>query len=230
MFRRIKILTLLQLSDRIKLKKAKNVKGTIARAGIFAFTVAIITALCAGLIYLLCDLMNIPKNNALITFVIFALQIMSIISCTAGLMKTLYTGKDNAILLSYPAHHVEVFLSKLLVFYIYEFIKGIFMTLPLLLGFGIMYKMFSVGYVLVMLFCVIILPLFPVLIGALLTMPILFIKRLLNKLPIVKATLAVGALGGLFYIIYKVMELIPVPLRIVAIYHTFIKNITGFIT
>ena len=230
MFRRIKILTLLQLSDRIKLKKSGSIKGLVAKIGITAFTLIAITAICTGLIYLLCNLMSIPKNTGLITFVIFFLQIMSVITCTSGLLKTLYLGKDNAILLSYPAHHVEVFLSKLLVFYIYEFIKGIFITLPLLIGFGIIYNIFSVVYILMVILCVVLLPLFPVLIGAFLTMPILFINRFLNKFVVLKGALAVGALGGLFYVVYKVMELIPVPLRIVALYNSFIMKLTEFIT
>ena len=54
-------------------------------------------------------------------------------------------------------------------------------------------------------------PFFAVLIGAFLTMPLLFISRFLNKLVVAKGILAVGALGGLFYVVYKVMELIPVP-------------------
>ena len=230
MFRRIKILTLLQLSDRIKLKKGGSIKSILARAGIITLSLVLITAICSALIYLLCDLMSIPKTNSLITFVIFFLQIMSVIACTAGLLKTLYLGKDNAILLSYPAHHVEVFLSKILVFYIYEFIKGVFLILPLLLGFGIIYKMISIVYILMVLLMIFILPLFPVLIGAFLTMPVLFITRVINKIPGFKSILLVGALGFLFYLTVKIMELVPVPLRIIALYNTFMMKITGFIT
>ena len=230
MFKRIKILTLLQLSDRIKLKKTESKKALFAKLGIGLFALTMITVICSLLIYVLCDLLSIPKNNNLITFIIFFLQVMSVISCTSGLLKTLYLGKDNAILLSYPAHHVEVFLSKILVFYIYEFIKGFFMTLPLLLGFGIMFEMLSITYFISVIVLTFTLPLFPVLIGAILTMPILFINRFLNKFVFIKGTLAAGALVGLFYVIYKVMELIPVPLRIVALYNTFIMNVTGFIT
>ena len=73
----------------------------------------------------------IPKTHELITFVIFFLQILSIVASTSGLSKTLYKGKDNPILLAYPARHFEVFLSKLLVFYIYEFFKSLFILLPL---------------------------------------------------------------------------------------------------
>ena len=230
MFRRIKILTLLQLSDRIKFKKSGSSKATAAKIGVLLFTFVLITAICTGLVWLFCDLLSIPKSNALITFIIFLLQIMSVISCTTGLLRTLYLGKDNAILLSYPAHHVEVFLSKILVFYIYEFIKGVLMTLPLLIGFGIIYEMISVTYILIVLLLTFLLPLLPVLIGAFLTMPLLFISRLLNKLVVAKGILSIGALGGLFYVVYQVMQLIPVPLRIVALYNTFIMKFTGFIT
>ena len=53
MFKRIKLLTLLQLSDRLKLKKIDNKKAIAARIGIMIFTLAIITVICSLLIYLL---------------------------------------------------------------------------------------------------------------------------------------------------------------------------------
>ena len=51
MFRRIKLLTLLQLSDRIKLKKSNSIKGTLAKIGIALFSMILITAICSALIY-----------------------------------------------------------------------------------------------------------------------------------------------------------------------------------
>ena len=111
MFRRIKILTLLQLSDRLKLKKSESPKKVAAKIGILLFSLIIISVVCSLLIYLVCEYGNVPENYNLMTFVIFFLQILSIIACTSGLSKTLYKGKDNPILLSYPAHHLEVFLS-----------------------------------------------------------------------------------------------------------------------
>ncbi len=230
MFRRIKLLTMLQLSDRIKFKKSESIKGTFAKIGLWILSLVLVTVICSALIYALCDLMSIPKVDELIVFVIFFLQLLSIISCTSGLLKTLYLGKDNQILLSYPAHHVEVFLSKILVFYIYELLKGVFLIFPLLLGFGIIYGMLTVWYVLLAILMVFLLSLLPVLIGALLTMPILFINRLLNKFIVVKGALAVAALAGLFYLVYKVMSLIPVPLRIVALYNSFVMKFIGFLT
>lgn len=230
MLRRLRILTLLQLSDRIRIKKNQSAKAIAAKSGLIVLAFVIITGISTALVYALCNLVMIPKTHELITFVIFFLQILSIVASTSGLSKTLYKGKDNPILLAYPARHFEVFLSKLLVFYIYEFLKSIFILLPLFLGFGFIYGTLNFVYIISTLFMVAMLPLFPVLIGAVLTMPILFITRLLNKLPIIKVILTIAGLVFSFWLIIQITSLIPVPLRIVALYNSFIMKVVGFIT
>lgn len=228
-YNRLRVLTLLQLSDRFKFNKDRRAKAIAARAGLIVLAFALITAIATGLIYALCNLVFIPKTYELITFVIYFIQVLSIIACTSGLLKTLYKGKDNPILLSYPAQHYEVFLSKLLVFYIYEFLKGVFLILPLLLGFGIVYEMITFGYIITTIIMILILPLFPVLIGAILTMPILIVTKFLNKFQIVKFILSAAFGIFAFWSIVKLTGLIPVPLRIVALYGSFIIELSGFI-
>jgi len=229
MFRRLKILTLLQLSDRLKIKKNQSAKSIAAKSGLIVLAFVIITAIATGLIYALTKLIMIPKSADLITFIIFFLQVLSIISSASGLSKTLYKGKDNQILLSYPARHFEVFLSKLLVFYIYEFFKSLFILLPLFIGFGIIYQNITFLYVISVIIMLIILPLFPVLIGAILTMPMLFISRLLNRVVILKVILTIAALILSFWLIVEITNIIPRPLRIVALYNSFIMGVVGFI-
>ena len=230
MFKRIKILTLLQLSDRLKLKKNESAKKIAAKIGIFLLSLIVVSVICSVLIYFVCEMGNVPKTYNLMTFVIFLLQILSIIACTSGLSKTLYKGKDNPILLSYPAHHLEVFLSKLLVFYIFEFIKGVFIVLPLLLGFGIIFNIISISYIAATAVLTFLLPLFPVLIGAFLTIPVWGITKLINKSSVVKATITVSGLVLLFLGVVQIMKLIPVPLRIVALYNSFMMRVTEFIS
>ena len=229
MFKRIRILTLLQLSDRLNLKKYKNstklaTSITIGLVGLILFTL-----LYCGILFVLCDLIMIPKNETILTFVVFVIQILSIIACTHGLNKTLYYGKDNMILLSYPANHHEVFLSKLLVYYIYEFIKNFFFMLPLLISIGIMFKIFSIHYAIVTILFLIVLPLFPVLIAAVISIPLVFFKNLLKKIPLIREIGIVGLLVLIFFLLLKIMATIPVPLRIVALYNQFITNFTNFI-
>ena len=228
MLRRLLYLTLLQLSDRFKIKKVVNVKKLLAKIGIMVFGLAIISAICFLIFYLLNSIIFITTPR-IITFAIVLLQILSIVACAVGLLKTLYQNKDNAILLSYPARHVEVFISKLMVYYIYEFIKSFFFILPLIVSFGLAHNYFSFWYVISTVFFVFTLPIFPVLIGALLTIPILFIKKLILKIPYVKTILLLLLLIGLFIVFFQIMNIIPKPLRLIELYTTFINGITEFL-
>ena len=162
MLNRLKLLMLLQMSDKIKFKKVDNVKKLLGRIGIILLGLVIITAICSLLFYLIHSVIHISTPK-IITFVIVFLQLLSIVACSVGLLKTLYTSKDNAILLSYPAKHFEVFLSKLLVYYVYELIKSFFVMLPIVISYGIIYGYFNFGYLLSTVFVIIILPIFPVL-------------------------------------------------------------------
>ena len=121
---RLKILALLQISNKHKLKKPENLKLLFAKIFIRIFFMVLITAACAGLTILLVDIIGIPKDANLLTFFIVLLQLFSIFACTMGLLENLYTSKDNPILLAYPALPNEVFINKLLVYYIYEIIRS----------------------------------------------------------------------------------------------------------
>ena len=229
MFKRLRTLTLLQLSDRLNLKKYKNTTKLVTSITIGLVGLLLFTLIYCGLLYVLCDLIRIPKNQTILTFVVFIIQILSIIACTHGLNKTLYYGKDNMILLSYPANPHEVFLSKLLVYYVYEFIKNFFFLLPLLVSIGIMFNIFSFHYVINIVLFLFLLPLFPVLIAAIITIPLVFIKNVLRRIPLIREIGILGLLVVIFILLLKVIDLIPVPLRIVALYNQFITNLTDFI-
>ena len=218
MLNRIKIMTLLQLSNRFKFQKVTNVKKLLAKMGILSLGVILVTAVCLTIFYVLINFMGIRlpayQPKWLLTFILLFLQLLSVIACSLGLLKTLYTSKDNAILLSYPAHHVEVYVSKLLVYYIYEFLKSIFFTLPLLVSFGLMYNYFSLSYVLNSLLFLVTLPLIPVLLGALITLPIVYIKKLLTKYSLIKSLFIILLLIGLFIAFIYFIKILPRPLRI----------------
>lgn len=229
MFLRIKTLTLLQLSERFKFKKVENVKRLIGRIGKLFLGFVLVTAVVTLLFYLLHSVVFVVTPK-IITFIIVFLQILSIVACSVGLLRTLYASKDNMILLSYPAKHFEVFMSKLLVYYIYEFIKSIFITLPIILGFGFVYGFFDFMYLISAIIITIILPIFPVLIGAIITIPILYIKKLINRYFILETLLLFVSLIGLFALFFFILTLIPRPLGIIEMYTSFVKLITKLIT
>lgn len=228
-YNRLKIMTLLQISNKHKLKKPENIKALIAKGAIRFFFMLVIAAACAGLLMLLVDIIGIPKNANLLTFFIVILQAFSILACTMGLSENLYLAKDNPILLSYPALPNEVFISKLLVYFIYEFIKSFSFILPFFLGFGFALKMLSPAYILNSLLMTIILPFFPVLIGALVTIPLVYLRRFLRFHPLIKFFLTLVLFGGGFVLLTRLVKLLPDPLRILAMYDIFVDQMKAII-
>lgn len=229
MFRRIKLLTLLQMSDRIKINNIKDKKRIAVSIAVSILALILITAAFFALFYVLSEYLKISMDKNIVIFLIFALQILSVISCTVGLLKTLYEGKDNMILLSYPTKHVEVFISKLLVFYIYEFIKSLFLILPLLLSFGLTIVSFDFLYLLTTLLLVIILPIYPVLIGALITIPLVLLNKVLKRFSWIKTLIGVGLLILLFFGVDFLVSNLSVPFEMVSIFNRFLTKVTDFI-
>lgn len=229
MFKRIKLLTLLQLSDRIKINSISDKKRNAVRIAVSILAIVLITGAFSALFYALSEFLKITMDKNIVIFLLFILQILSVISCTNGLLKTLYDGKDNMILLSYPAKHVEVFISKLLVFYIYEFIKSVFLILPLLFSFAFTIVSFNILYVITTLLLVIMLPIYPVLIGALFTIPLVMANRLLKRFPLVKTIFGILLLVLLFIGIEFLVSHLPVPFRMNALFNKFVTQVTDFI-
>lgn len=222
-------MTLLQISNKHKLKKPENLKRMLAKIFIRIFFMLLITAACAGLTILLVDIIGIPKDEKLLTFFIVLLEVFSIIACTMGLSENLYLGKDNPILLSYPALPNEVFISKLLVYFIYEFIKSFTFFLPFFIGFGFALKILSPLYLLNSLIMTAILPFFPVLIGALITIPLVYFKRLMKLHSFLKFILTLVLMIGFFYLLTRIVKVLPDPLRILAMYDIFVDKMKNII-
>ena len=231
MFNRIKILTLLQLGNTMNITKTNDKKKIF----LFFFFRALLVVAITGAFYLLLSVIKnvlfLPVNMGMLTFFLFVTQVISIIATANSLMHSLYASKDNAILLSYPAKPDEVFFSKLIVEYLREMKKNLYFLLPLLVAFGIISTAANqiVLYFVFTILFFFILPIFPVFIGALLSIPLGLIKRLLDKVPFVYLILIVAAVALVFFGLNSFVASIPKPLRILAIYNRFVNGITQFI-
>ncbi len=229
MLLRLKILVLLQISNKYKLKKIETNGRLMARIGLAVLLIIILSGVYYALGLILTNIIGLGREVEIFTFVLVLIQLFSIIACVMGLLDNLYVAKDNMILLAYPTNPNEVFISKLIVYYIYDLIKSFFFFLPLFIGFGLVFGLFSLLYILVSLLALVLLPLFPVLIAALLTMPLLYIKKLFQRF----AALRLGFIGilliALFVFIRYLMGFLPVPLRILAMYDIFIDLLKSII-
>ena len=228
MFERIKLLTLLQLGGRKK-RMVHTKKQLLVNVLLKLLTIAIVTLIMYFLFNFVKSAFSFPINKGVLTFVLFVSQYISILTCTSSLMSILYNSKDNSILLSYPAKPNEVFISKLVVAYLGEFNKNLYVLFPLFISFGFLNSV-EVFYFISSLIMLIILPIFPVFVGALLSIPLSYIKKLFKKFPVLYVILIIGLIIGVYFLLSALVAAIPKPLRLLAIYNKFINGFLTFIT
>ena len=211
-FRNLKTLVLMQLKDKTDLSYLSSPRKTLfAVVGKIAQFV-----LCGAAFFVFLLLANMLKlfsftgiiPATVMTAVYTLFFLLSLVSCTVGLTETLYASADNRVLLTLPVTADTVFFSKIVLYYIFELRKNVFLLLPMYVSYGIVMGA-AWYYYLWLPLCFVFVSLLPVALGALLSIPSLFVARFIRRfkwlqlLLIVAVTALVGA--GLV----KVVGLIP---------------------
>ena len=149
---------------------------------------------------------DIPVSVISIIFAVMLL--LSLITDTAGLMKSLYFSKDNTVLLTFPATSSLVFLSKLVTYYVYELRKSFMFMVPMFIAYGIV-KGYNPYYYPWLIFVFVLISTVPVLIAALLSIPSMFIYVFLSRHKVLQYALytLAGVLG--VALLWYLLGLIP---------------------
>ena len=224
MFKKLKILTLLQLSDKLKIKKNLTFPQKLGQFGKTILAMVVSFGIFCALFYVIFNLMSFQASENLLILVLLIMQVLSIISSTTSLTDLLYLSKDNQMLMTYPVKHIYVYISKLLVSYILELKKSLMFTFPLFMAYGTLVKGVMTGnFVISLVFYSVFLPLFPVLLGAIFSIPVVFFGKLLKKVNWIKGLLTLLVFIGLGFLTGFLVNVLPDPIRIVALYNKFIK-------
>lgn len=225
---RIETLVLMQLGNKFNVaRKGKTAVWINIGLGFAAFCGA--TLAFFGVFILFKNVLALPMSMYMLSFLMLVTQVLSIIACTSSLTQSLYSSRDNAILLAMPAPHSEVYISKLAVAYINEFIKNLFFVIPLMLSFGFISSQ-GWWYFLATVIISFFLPLIAVLLGALISIPLMYIKRFLKKAEFVYVILTLAVIALLMFFMHEVLGTLPRPLRILAIYNRMINQIISFMS
>ena len=227
MLQRLKTLTLMQLNFSKFKTNLSNKKKAVVAILLRVLGVCIVTVAMFFIFMFLEKIIHIKVDEQLLLFVLGLTQIFSIISSTLSLCDQLYLSKDNLLLLSYPVKHSEIFFSKLINNYIKEFYKNLFFLVPIIISFGIFSGDFL--YFLNGIILIVILPLFSVVIGGILSIPFSFVKRVIKTNAILQTTIYLLFIFAIFYLIFLFLNKLPKPLRILALYNSFIKLVEHFI-
>lgn len=228
----LKTLVLMQLKDKVDFSYLRSFKKTIFKIVLSILKFAIIT----GLIYfgflilsayqLVSSYMGIPQNFLTVIFTI--MYSLSILACSFGLMKALYQSRDNQLLLTFPAKRIIVFTSKLIVYYLYELLRNITYLLPLFVAYGIIngLPLYFYIWLFVVYFIVVAVP---VVIGALLSIPAMYIVNFIKQHKWLEYILLVCGITLLVWALVSVIHAIPSNIDILGSWSTTFWKIRDFL-
>lgn len=217
-WRALSTLVKMQLKEKMDMSFLRSTRRLIFKLVWLIIEFAAITAALAvvfhfvkllGLFSLVHD---IPVSVISIIFAVMLL--LSIVTDTVGLMKSLYFSKDNTVLLTFPATPSLVFFSKLAVYYVYEIRKSFMFTIPMFIAFGIA-KGYGAYYYPWLLLMFVLISTVPVLISALLSIPAMFIYVFLNRVKTLQYILYCLAAGIGIAALWYVLGVIPADINFI---------------
>ena len=211
-FKALNTLVKMQLKEKMDLGYLRSPRKLLFKAIWLIVEFAAITAVIGIAFYFIKMLglfslvHDIPVS--VISVIFGLLLLLSIITDTVGLMKSLYFSKDNTVLLTFPATPSLIFLSKLATYYIYELRKSFMFTIPMFIAYGIV-KGYSIIYYPWLILMFVLISIIPVLISALLSIPVMFAQIFLSRVKWLQYILYSVAAGIGIYLLWQLIGLIP---------------------
>ncbi len=208
----LKTLVMMQLNDKIDTSFLAKPKTIIFKVVLSIIKFVIYTGLIylgfsiVELLKLVAILPGIPQNFFNVIFTVVVL--LSTVVCTFGLMKMLYFSKDNQLLLTMPANRTTVFVSKLIVYFIYECIRNVFFLLPLFFAYALI-NGFPIYFYLWAILATVILTAFPVVLGALFSIPLMFITSFVRQYKVLSYGLFLVASIATIIFVVRLIGIIP---------------------
>lgn len=229
----LKSLVFMQLKDKVDFTIAKNIKQLLRLLLFSVLKFVAITAIVFFILYL-CVLFVFTHDETpqVLILVLTVSLLLSLVSCTVQLMKNLYFSEDNKVLITLPVAANKIFVSKIIVFYLYELKKSISFLIPITLAGVILLvtkglcSAWSIFWLFIPMLFILMLP---VLIGALLSIPIMYIYRFLKKYSILQVVLFFGILVVVIFVIMKLIGLLPENIDLINQWPIIKENIRSFL-
>ena len=214
------ILVMMQLKEQMNFGKSKNEKlkffrvllGVVGTVGKFASVAALCFAFMYAGAYLGVGGSGGYIPDRMISFLFSVMLLMAIGSCTVGLTKALYYARDNSVLLTLPCTPIQVYLSKLIIFFFFEIKRNFSFLVPMFVAYFLHRNLNPANFsynanptydnlpvnILWMILCIVILSLGTVAIGAVLSIPAMWLGnfyRQHKKLQITTVAVSLVALA-----------------------------------
>ena len=212
-FEALKTLVKMQLKEKMDISYIRSPRQLLFKILWLIIEFVAITAVISVVFYFvkLLSLFSLVHDIpvSVISIIFGVMLLLSLITDTIGLMKSLYFSKDKTVLLTLPATPSLIFFSTLATYYIYELRKSFMFTIPMFIAYGIV-KSYSFLYYPWLIFVFVLISTVPVLLAALLSIPVMFAQIFLNRVKLLQymlyTLLGVGAVVTLWYLIGLIPE------------------------
>lgn len=230
---KLKPLVAMQLKDKLDFSFFRSKRDAIIKIVVEIIKFVAVTAVFYAL-FLVCKLLAvfrpagvIPDTVVNVIFVI--IQLLSLITCTAGLVEALYMTADNKVLLTLPTSATVTYSSKLVVYFFFELKKNFTFTLPMFLAYGIISNAVWYYYPWI-LFCFVLVSMLPVALGAVLSIPALWVMTFTKNHRLLQFLLITLSAAAVTFGVVTIINKIPENIDIIAQWGTISQRITDFLS
>lgn len=231
-FSKLRPLVAMQLKDKLDFSFLQSKRSLIIKT----VTTIIKFVAVTGIFYLLfyiCNLLSIFRPagiipDTVINVIFVLIQLLSLLTCTAGLVNALYMTADNKVLLTFPAKSTTIYESKLVVYFLFELKKNVAITLPAFLAYGIINGAVWYYYPWIIL-CFVPVSLLPVAMGAVLSIPALVILTFVKNHKWLQFLLITAITALICYGLVKLIGQIPENINIMGQWGTIFLTIQNFL-
>lgn len=187
----------LQIDNKTDLLKTARPKTMAAAIGKVLLLLALLTF---GVSLALSKVFNVGFNiNAeLVSVVLLVTQLLSVVFAIGSVINTLYLCNDNEMLFCLPITPNQLFISKLLMIYLRELAVNSAILAPILLTLG-SFSSFGVSFYLSIPVLLLLLPVFPIVIAAFLSVPIMGIIRFLKRHTLISILVIFGLVATVLW-------------------------------
>ena len=228
----LKPLIMMQLKDKLDMGWLRSKKQAITKIILSILAFALITGVVFALLFIsklmkIFHLMDIVPISVMVV-VFTVMEILSLITCTFGVMKTLYFSKDNSVLLTLPVTTNQVFLSKLIVYFIYELKKTLFFIVPIFIAYGIV-SGYPLYFFLWLIACWLLIAILNISFAGLFSIVAMLITMFLRNFNIIRIILFTVVVGLAIWGVVSLINLIPENLDIIATWGKLFWEIQHFL-
>ena len=230
--KKLKTLVMMQLKDKLDLSFAKSVRATIIKV-VLSIVKLVAAVAIFYLLFFVCNVLSVFRPtgyipDTVVNVVFTLIQLMSIVTCTVGLTQTLYMTADNKVLLTLPVSSTQIYVSKLILYYVFELKKNVVLTLPMFVAYGMINGAVWYYYVW-MLFCFLFVSLVPVAIGAIISIPALYVWQFVKRFKWLQGILTLAGASLVTWGIVVLIGLIPSNINILGQWYAITLGIQNFL-